>query len=132
MHITTRSLLAVKTLLTCAADPDRLFRKHEIAEMIGASENHLAQVVHQLARKGFLATQRERSGGLRLARPADEITLGEVLRRFEADLPLLSQSCSGRLSGAFAGAEASFYRSLDFLRRSDRVDRPAALHIAAE
>ena len=132
MHITTRSLLAVKTLLTCAAEPDRLFRKHEIAEILGASENHLAQVIHQLARKGFLATQRGRTGGLRLARPAAEITLGEVLRRFEADLPLLSQTCNGRLAGAFAGAEASFYHRLDKLKLSELVDQSPALTLAAE
>ena len=81
MHITTKSLLAIRTLLTCAGQPDRQFRKHEIAAALDASENHLAQVVHQLGRKGFLTTQRGRSGGLRLARPPEQITLGEVMTR---------------------------------------------------
>ncbi len=133
MHITTRSLLAVKTLLTCAAEPARLFRKHEIAALLGASENHLAQVIHQLARKGFLATQRGRAGGLRLARPAEQITLGEVLRKFEAGLPLVSQTCEDRLGRAFAGAEEMFYQKLDAVSLKELIPSPArALTIAAE
>lgn len=132
MHITTRSLLAVKTLMACAAQPERLFRKHEIAQMLGASENHLAQVIHQLARKGFLATQRGRAGGLRLARPAEQITLGEVLRRFEADLPLLSQTCEDGLGAAFARAEEAFYQRLDGVVLKELLAAPRHLTLAAE
>jgi Rrf2 family nitric oxide-sensitive transcriptional repressor len=132
MHITTRSLLALKTLLACAAEPERLFRKHEIAAQLGASENHLAQVIHQLARKGFLATQRGRAGGLRLARAADKITLGDVLRRFESDLPLLSLTCEDRLGAAFAQAEEAFYAKFDALTLTDMLVRPRTLTLAAE
>lgn len=132
MHITTRSLLAVKTLLACAAEPGRLFRKHEIASLLGASENHLAQVIHQLARKGFLATQRGRSGGLRLARPATEISLGDVLRRFESDLPLVTLDCDPHVAAAFAGAEEAFYQRLDGVMLADMSARPFGLALAAE
>ena len=131
MHITTRSLLAVKTLLVCAGEPDRLFRKHEIAEILDASENHLAQVIHQLARKGFLATQRGRAGGLRLARPAEEITLGEVLRRFESDLPLTTHT-DGKLHSTITRAGEAFYRDLDSVRLTDLLEHAPVLHIAAE
>lgn len=132
MHITTRSILAVKTLLACAAVPDRLFRKHEIAKELDASENHLAQVIHQLARKGFLATQRGRAGGLKLARPAETITLGEVLRAFEAELPLLTESCTSCLTAAFARAEAAFYRELDSVNLRELCGQPVVMTMAAE
>ena len=132
MHITTRSLLAVKTLMVCAAEPDRLFRKHEIAALLNASENHLAQVIHLLARKGFLATQRGRAGGMRLARQASTITVGEVLRGFEADLPLLGEGCNGSLAGAFRRAEEAFYRQLDGLTVSDLLVSSQPLKFAAE
>ena len=131
MHITTKSLLAVKTLLACAKQPDRQFRKHDIAVDLQASENHLAQVVHQLGRKGFLTTQRGRSGGLKLARPPEQITVGEVLRQFEHCLPL-AQDCDGRLGQVFALAEEAFYRQMDGVTLAALVARPDPVRLAAE
>ena len=131
MHITTKSLLAIKTLLTCAGQPDRQFRKHEIAAQLNASENHLAQVVHQLGRKGFLTTQRGRSGGLRLARPPEEISVGQVLRQFEQTLPLAA-SCEGTLRLALARAEEAFYHQMDGVTLASLALRSQALSLAAE
>ena len=131
MHITTKSLLAVRTLLACAAQPDRQFRKHEIAEQLKASENHLAQVVHQLGRKGFLTTLRGRSGGLRLARAPETISVGEVLRQFEQSLPLAA-SCEGPLSRAFLVAEEAFYHQMDGVTLASLVEHPQTMRLAAE
>lgn len=47
----------------CAANSDRLVTKSEIAERCNISENHLAQVINQLAQLGYLRTQRGRNGG---------------------------------------------------------------------
>jgi len=52
------------------------------------SRAHLMKVVNSLTRSGFLAAVRGRSGGLKLARPADQIRLGEVLRETEPDFAL--------------------------------------------
>ena len=52
----------------------------EIAESYGISKNHLMKVAHQLGVAGYVATVRGRSGGLRLAKPAESIGLGEVVR----------------------------------------------------
>ncbi len=87
MRLTTRTNLAMRTLMFCAANPGRTVRKQEIAETCNASENHLAQVIHLLARAGFLKTVRGRSGGLTLGRRAEDIRVGEVFRTFEAVLP---------------------------------------------
>jgi Rrf2 family transcriptional regulator, nitric oxide-sensitive transcriptional repressor len=135
MHITTRSLLAVKTLLCCAAEPNRQFRKHEVALLLNASENHLAQVIHQLAQRGFLTTTRGRSGGLRLARPAAQITLGQILRQFEGELPLIDAEAQDGLAHVLHKAEAGFYTHLDQITLAALLmpdsDRPA-LSMAAE
>ena len=135
MHITTKSLLAVRTLLICAGQSDRQFRKHEIAGLLDASENHLAQVVHQLGRKGFLTTLRGRSGGFRLARAPGLISVGEVLRRFEQGTPLVD-GFKGPLAGLFAAAEEAFYHQMDSVTLADLTANlgtpPEAMRLAAE
>ena len=87
MRLTTRTNLAMRTLMYCAINPDRIVRKHEIASSCNASENHLAQVIHMLAQKGYLRTVRGRAGGLKLARAPAEINLGDIFDDFESCLP---------------------------------------------
>lgn len=70
MRLTTRTSLAMKTLMFCAVNTGRIVRRSEIAETYDVSENHLAQVIHHLAQRKFLRTIRGRAGGLTLARPA--------------------------------------------------------------
>ncbi len=84
MRLTTRTNLAMRTLMFCAVNDGRVVRKHEVAEACNGSENHLAQVIHLLAQHGFLRTVRGRSGGLQLGRSVDDIRVGEVFRTFEA------------------------------------------------
>jgi len=131
MRLTTRTNLAMRTLMFCAVNPDRIVRKHEVAESCGASENHLAQVIHLLARKGYLKTQRGRAGGLMLGRPAHAIRVGEVFRTFESVLPFTecteetAATCplvgACRLKCALAEALEAFYARLDAVTLTDLV-----------
>ena len=66
MRLTIRTNLAMRTLMFCCVNADRIVRKHEVAAICNASENHLAQVINTLAQRGFINTQRGRAGGLRL------------------------------------------------------------------
>lgn len=140
MRLTTRTNLAMRTLMFCAVNPGRIVRKHEIAEACNASENHLAQVVNTLAQRGFIETQRGRAGGLRLARPMEEIGVGEVLRAFEAVLPFaecfdlatntcpLHEACLFR--EALLSALEAFYASMDRHSLADMVaDNEALEHL---
>jgi len=123
MRITKRTNIAIRLLMYCAANPDRLVTKSEIAECCNISENHLAQVINQLSQLDYLSTQRGRNGGMCLARQAGEIRIGAVFRHIEGGLPLaecfadadntcpLSDAC--RLKVALADAAAAFYASLD-------------------
>ncbi|MCB1390373.1 MAG: Rrf2 family transcriptional regulator [Rhodobacteraceae bacterium] len=122
MRLTTRTNLALRTLMVCAVNPDRIVRKTDVAAAINASENHLAQVVNQLGQSGFVTTLRGRHGGFSLARPAGEISVGEVFRAFEADLPFIEcfsadNTCPlkgvCRMSGHLKRAVEAFYASLD-------------------
>ena len=137
MRLTIRTNLAMRTLMYCAANPDQIVQKRDVALACGASENHLAQVIHLLARNGFLTTLRGRSGGLRLARAPQDITVGQVFRLFESVLPFTdcaeaSSTCTlaaaCRLKCVLAEAVEGFYARLDQSRLSDLVSDNAALH----
>jgi len=121
----------------CAANTGRLVTKSEIAKRCNASENHLAQVINQLAQLGYLHTQRGRNGGLELSRPAEQIRIGDVFRALEAPVPLaecfadvdntcpLVEAC--RLREAMADAAEAFYAHLDKLTLDDLICENVAL-----
>ncbi|AVO37619.1 RrF2 family transcriptional regulator [Pukyongiella litopenaei] len=123
MRITKRTNIAVRLLMYCAVNDDRLVTKAEIASCCNISENHLAQVINQLAQLGYLNTQRGRNGGMSLAHAAREIRIGDVFRDVEGDLPVvecfadadntcpLTDVC--RLKLALADAAQAFFMALD-------------------
>ena len=123
MRITKRTNIAIRLLMFCAVNPDRLVTKAEIAERCNTSESHLAQIVNRLGQLGFLRTQRGRTGGVTLGRPMAEISVGEVFRRLEENVPVaecfadvdntcpLTEAC--RLRHALADAVEAFYLRLD-------------------
>lgn len=136
MRLTVRTNLAMRTLMFCAVNPDRIVRKHEVAQACAASENHLAQVINLLARHGFLKTRRGRSGGLALGRAPESIAVGEVFRTFEGVLPFtdcsdnqancpLASAC--RLKCVLSEAVETFYRQLDRVSLADLVGGNTAL-----
>lgn len=139
MRLTTRTSLALRALMCCAVNDGRIVRKQDIAQRCQVSENHLAQVINGLAHAGFLETLRGRRGGMRLARPMGEISVGAVARAFEGVLPLAECFAPGRegncplypacrLRNALGRAVEAFYASLDELTIADLVDTNDELH----
>jgi Rrf2 family nitric oxide-sensitive transcriptional repressor len=96
----------MRTLMFCAVKKDRTVRRHEIAEACNASENHLAQVIHLMAQRGFIRTIRGRNGGLSLGRNAEDIVVGDVFRSFEAPLPCAVVSSAPAASARFRSVAA--------------------------
>ena len=137
MRLTTRSNIAMRTLMFCGVNSSTLVRKSDIAAACNVSENHLAQVVNNLAQMGFLETQRGRSGGMRLGRPMKKISVGEVLRNFEAGVPFvecfdeamntcpLTAGC--RLRIALEAAQEAFYAALDPISLEDLLHENTTL-----
>jgi len=131
MRLTIRTNLALRTLMVCAVNPDKIVRKSDVATLINASENHLAQVVNQLGQLGFIATLRGRHGGFSLAKQPKDITVGGVFRAFEADLPFIEcfsteNTCPlkgvCRMAGHLQAAIDAFYASLDAVTLEDLTD----------
>lgn len=135
MKLTRYTDYALRVLMHLALRQDRLSSISEIARAHRISENHLTKVVHHLGKLGLATTVRGRGGGLRLARPADEIRVGEVIRLTEDGMDLLDcGSCllapACALTGALAEALDAFLRVLDGYTIADLIrpgDRLRAL-----
>jgi len=89
MRLKSYTDYALRVLMHLAAKPDRLASIAEIARTYRISQNHLMKVVHDLRKAGFLDAVRGRAGGIRLARPASEISVGQVVRQTEAGFDLV-------------------------------------------
>jgi Rrf2 family nitric oxide-sensitive transcriptional repressor len=137
MRLTTKTNLAMRVLMACAVNQGVVLRKHELAAAINASEAHLAVVINQLSRLGFITTLRGRNGGLSLRLSPEEISVGKVFRLFEGGMPLaecfdraantcpLSSCC--RLNTSIARALEAFFRELDSVSLADLVTGNAGL-----
>ncbi len=81
---------ALRVLIVTAMKPDKgLTSIKEISETFNISSHHLGKIVFELNKLDYIETIRGRHGGIRLAKPAEEINVGEVVRQFEDDFILL-------------------------------------------
>lgn len=130
MRLTVYTDYALRTLMYLALSTDRLVTISEIAEHYRISETHLMKVAHQLGIAGDIDTVRGRHGGLRLAKPADAINVGEVVRRAEPDMELVQ--CFGEhdictiqpscvLQGVLRKALTAFLDVLDAYTLADLI-----------
>lgn len=88
MALTAHTDFALRTLMYLAVKDERA-TVAQIAELYGISSSHLSKVINQLSRLGYVRSIRGIGGGIELARPADEICLGQVVESFEGNLHLL-------------------------------------------
>ena len=131
MRLTIRTNLAMRALMFCAVNHPNMVRKNDIAQRCNTSPNHMAQVVNMLGQQGFVRTVRGRGGGIRLAHAPEDISVGAVMRAFEADVPFTECFDNGsnccpitpycRLKEAFSGALGAFYTHLDGVMIADLV-----------
>jgi Rrf2 family transcriptional regulator, cysteine metabolism repressor len=87
MRLTSRSEYALLALIHLARQPDDAFVPvRSIAEAQGIPPLFLEQILLTLKRSRHVASQKGQHGGYRLARPAEKITLAEVVRLFDGAL----------------------------------------------
>ncbi len=80
MRLTKQTNYAVRMLMYCAANTEQLSRIPEIAKAYGVSELFLFKILQPLNKAGLVETVRGRNGGVRLGRPAEKITLFDVVK----------------------------------------------------
>jgi Rrf2 family transcriptional regulator, nitric oxide-sensitive transcriptional repressor len=100
MRMTVHTDYALRLLIFLALKNDRLATVAEIAQTYDISRNHLTKVAYELGLAGYVVSIRGRGGGIRLAKPADAIILGEVIRKTEPDMALLDCMKTGYTSCA--------------------------------
>lgn len=141
MRLTDYTDYALRLLMYLGVNPGRIITVREIAAEHGISHNHLTKIVHQLGVQGVLDTQRGRAGGVRLARPPEQIMLGAVIRITEPDFQMVvcfSDSASNcvlagrcKLTCLLAEATGAFLARLDDVPLSALlVDTPPASPIS--
>lgn len=87
MKISTRGRYAVRLMADLAQNQGNGYvALKDIAERQGISKKYLEQIVTLLSRSGMLQTNRGYQGGYRLAQPAENYTLGDILRVTEGSL----------------------------------------------
>lgn len=130
MRLSLQTDYALRTLMFLAVK-DGHHSIAEIAQAYGISKNHLMKVAQRLTAEGFVESVRGRNGGLKLARPANALNVGSIMRNMEdtgafvecfdatTNRCVVTPSCG--LRHALAGALEAFARHLDQFTIADLV-----------
>ncbi len=83
MFLGASTVHALRAVAHLAGGEGEVVLGRDLASTVGVPAPYLAKVLATLARVGVLAATRGARGGYRLARPAEEIRLAEVVGPFE-------------------------------------------------
>jgi Rrf2 family nitric oxide-sensitive transcriptional repressor len=128
---------AIRIMIECCRAEARLVKVADLATSLDLTMQNVFKIVHMLSRAGLLAGARGRHGGVGLARPAEEIRLGDIVRAMETmslsdddRRSLLAEDGTGggEVNGALELALEAF---IDVLDRHTLVDMAGNLPPAA-
>ncbi len=138
MRLTKQTNYAIRMLMYCYSN-DGLSRVSAVAGFYDLSEQFLLKILQVLTKAGLMESVRGRNGGIRLARPASEIGLGEVVRAtednfalaecFEAEETVCPLVTSCGLNQALSEALAAFFKVLDSYTLADLTNNQRNLHV---
>jgi Rrf2 family iron-sulfur cluster assembly transcriptional regulator len=91
MWLSSTAQQAIHAVVCIAGNAeDGPVRVDEIAAAIGCPRNYLSKTLHLLARAGVLHSGRGPKGGFRLAVPADQLSIANIIAPFE---PVADRRC---------------------------------------
>ncbi len=117
MQLTQHTDFGLRLLIVLARE-DGAIALPAFSAQQGLSYHHVAKVAQALVAAGFAVSHRGRSGGIALAQPAEQISVGKVVRTLEKGMRLADcATCALRsdcaLSGVLAEALEAFLGVLD-------------------
>ena len=87
MQLTKQTDFAFRVLIYLASKPDQdLSQIQTIATRFDISRSHVMKIVQKMANSGLIESLRGQGGGLKLAKPSDQINLREVVELMETTL----------------------------------------------
>lgn len=137
MRLTRQSSYAIRTLIYCAVNEPGLSRVADIARAHAISELFLFKLIKPLVENGLIETVRGRHGGIKLGRPASEITLLDTIRLTEESFAMAECFEGGDVScplvdacdvnSALREALGAFFNVLESYTIADLADKRRSL-----
>ena len=96
MNLNKTTNHAVRLLVACSRAKTEMVKVADLAIALELTQQNTFKIVHLLSRAGFVSAMRGRNGGVALARPANQIKVGEVVAAMEyPDANAAGNSTSG-------------------------------------
>ena len=140
MRLTRQSSYAIRTLIYCGVNAPNLSHIADIARAHSISELFLFKLIKPLVEGGLLETVRGRKGGIRLGRPADQITLLDTVKLTEENFAMaecfegggdilcpLADACD--LNAALREALGAFFDVLDGYTIADLAGKRKSIRL---
>ena len=137
MQLTRQADYGVQMMMMIArSEAEGVVTVGAMSEARGLPRAFLAKIARQLCQAGLLRSSRGAGGGLRLARPAEEITLRQIVEALEG--PILLNWCLLRpgacaheqtcpVHGVWQRAQADLVNHLDAAKLSEMATQQAVL-----
>lgn len=117
MWLNQQTVDAIRIMAELAVTQPERVRALDLPQPTGITFMNVQKTVHALGLAGLVETQRGRAGGIRLARPAETITIGEIVRAFEpTDCPvsfLETSAVESAISRLLFQAHRGFFTPLE-------------------
>jgi len=133
MRLTKQTGHAIRILIDCALAKDQLVKVAEVSDRLGVTKQNVFKIVHILSHAGFLTAVRGPNGGVRLAKPATTIRIGDVVRAIEVTRVQVeggkssrqsNEADPGNINAMFDDALTAFISVLDQHTLAELAERP--------
>lgn len=123
MKMSTRGRYGLRAFIDLAVyGADEPVSLASIASRQDISQNYLEQLMARLKRADLVESVRGANGGYRLTRPAEEISVGEVLRALEGDLEPVECAAIGSGNGEPCKGADSCVSKIVWKRINDSIN----------
>ena len=123
MWLNQRTVDAIRIMAALAEAAPAIVKAGRLAEITAITPLNVQKTANILAQVGLVEAARGPYGGMRLARPAQSISVGEIARAFEPkDCPanfLAASEVDARISKLIFSAHRAFFRSLEATALAD-------------